>query len=94
MALASILELLTVLVLAATVPVAVLAFREFRDAPFGHVLRPLPVVFLGYILFIAPQYLEVGLPMTFYAFVSTVAVLGSLLAAFEATMLLTERRAL
>lgn len=93
MALASILEVLTLLVLAATLPLSAIAVLGFRDAPFGRVLRPLPVVFLGYILYITPQFVAVDLPLLFYAAVSTVAVIATLVAATEATLLLTGRRA-
>lgn len=93
MTLASVFELLTLLVLAAAVPVAVIAYRGFNDAPFGRVLRPLPVVFLGYVAYIGPQYAEIALPMVFYAVVSTIGVLATLVAAVEASLLLTGRRA-
>jgi len=93
MSLASVFELLTLLVLAASIPVAVIAYRGFSDAPFGRVLRPLPVVFLGYVAYIGPQYADVSLPATFYAVVSTIGVLATLAAAVEASLLLTGRRA-
>lgn len=93
MSLASIFEILAMLVLAAALPVTYLAMQGFQDAPFGRVLRPMPVVFLGYIVYIAPQYLDLGLPLSFYAVVSTISVLASLVAAIEATLLLTGRRA-
>lgn len=93
MPLASLLEMLTLLVLTATVPVALIALHGFRDAPFGRVLRPLPFVFLGYIVYIFPQFLAVDLPLTFFAAASTIAVLATLVAAAEATLLLTGRRA-
>lgn len=93
MSLGSLLELLTMLVLTATLPLAFLALRGFRNAPFGRVLRPLPVVFLGYIAYILPQFLDVALPMSFYATVSSIGVLATLVAAIEAALLLTGRRA-
>lgn len=93
MAIATFLEVLTLLVLAATLPLSVIAVYGFRDAPFGRVLRPLPVVFGGYILYIIPQFVPVDLPLLFYAAVSTIAVFSSLVAASEAALLLTERRA-
>lgn len=93
MSIATILEALTLLVLAATLPLSIIAVSGFRDAPFGRVLRPLPVVFFGYILYITPQFVPVDLPLLFYAIVSTVAVFCSLVAASEAALLLTGRRA-
>lgn len=89
----SILEILTLLVLAGSLPLSVIAVSGFRDAPFGRVLRPLPVVFLGFILYITPQFVPVDLPLLFYAIVSTIAVFGCLVAATEAALLLTGRRA-
>lgn len=93
MSLASVFEMLAMLVLAATLPVTFIAIRGFEDAPFVRVLRPMPVVFIGYIVYIGPQYLDLGLPLMFYAVVSTIGVLASLAAAAEATLLLTGRRA-
>lgn len=94
MTLAQILELLTLLVLTATVPLAVIAIRGFEDAPFGRVLRPLPIVFLGYVAYIGPTFLDITIPIMYYAAVSTVAVIASLIAALEASLLLTGRRAI
>lgn len=93
MALESVLEVLTLLVLTATLPLSVIAIWGFQGAPFGRVIRPLPVVFLGYILYIVPQFVPISLPLIFYAAVSTIAVLASLVAAMEASLLLTGRRA-
>lgn len=92
MSVASVLEFLTLLVLAATLPISVVAVREFEGAPFGRVLRPIPVVVLAFIVYNSPTYVDYDVPLTFYAVVSTVAVLGCLVAALEAALLLTERR--
>lgn len=93
MALASTLEFLTLLVLTATLPLSVISISGFDGAPFRRVLRPLPVVFLGYIFYIAPQFLPLELPLLAYAIVSSVGVVAALVAATEATLLLTGRRA-
>ena len=88
------LALTTALVLAGTFPMAVIASRGFRGAPFGAVLRPLPVVVLAFVAMNAPEALGVDVPGSFYIALSTVATVGALLAAAHALVLLTERRKL
>lgn len=88
------LELATMLVLAGTFPVAVIGARGFRGAPFGAVLRPLPIVVVAYIGMNAPAVLGVDVPAAFYLTASTVGVLGALVSAAHALTLLTERRKL
>lgn len=88
------LELTTLLVLAATLPLAVIAVRGFCNAPFAAVLRPLPVVILAYLGMNAPGVMGVGAPPTYYLLTSTVGVAGALIAAANALILLTERRKL
>lgn len=43
-------EALQVFALAVAVPLSVLAVRGFGDAPFAHVLRPLPVATVAFLL--------------------------------------------
>lgn len=88
------LELATMLVLVGTLPLAVIAVRGFRGAPFGSVLRPLPVVIVAYVLMNAPGVLGVSAPPAFYIATSTVGVVGTLVSAAHAIVLLTERRKL
>lgn len=45
----SVVDSLQVLVLAAAVPLSLVAARGFGDSPFGDVLRPLPVVSLSFL---------------------------------------------
>ena len=92
MLLERILELTTMLVLAGTVPVAVIAARGFRGAPFGSVLRPIPVVLVAYIAMNVSGVVDVTLPDAFYLVSSTVGVTGVLVSAAHAVVLLTERR--
>lgn len=94
MAIERILELATVLVLAGTFPVAVIAVRGFRGAPFGAVLRPLPVVVLAYVGMNAPSVASLDAPTGYYLVTSTIGVVGALVAAAHALTLLTERRKL
>lgn len=88
------LELATMLVLAGTLPVAVIAVRGFRGAPFGSVLRPLPFVILAYIAMNAPSVTGTEVPEIFYLVTSTIGVGGALVSAAHAIVLLTERRKL
>ncbi|NHN58762.1 MULTISPECIES: hypothetical protein [Halorussus] len=88
------LALSTALVLAGTFPVAVIASRGFRGAPFGRVLRPIPVVVLAFAALNAPEALGVEISAGLYLVLSTAAVAGTLVAAAHALVLLTERRKL
>jgi hypothetical protein len=94
MALTRVLALTTTVVLAGTFPVAVIAARGFRDAPFGSVLRPLPVVVLAYVLLNAPSAVGVGVPSPYFLVVSLFGTVGALVSAAHALVLLTERRKL
>lgn len=94
MALEGIFELATMLVLAGTLPIAVIAARGFRGAPFGSVLRPIPVVLVAYIAMNVSGVLDVDLPESYYLISSTIGVVGVLIAATHAVVLLTERRKL
>jgi hypothetical protein len=89
-----ILALATTLVLAATLPVAVIAVRGFRGAPFGSVLRPLPFVILAYVGMNVPNVVGVSPPAGFPLAASLVGVGGALVSAAHALVLLTERRKL
>ncbi|WP_128478171.1 hypothetical protein [Halorussus pelagicus] len=87
-----ILALATILVLAGTFPLAVIAARGFRGAPFGSVLRPLPVLLLAYIALNAGTALGVSTPPAFNLAASAVATVTALVAAAHVLVLLTERR--
>ncbi|NEU57045.1 hypothetical protein [Halorussus sp. MSC15.2] len=94
MPLERILALTTTLVLAGTFPVAVIAARGFRGAPFGSVLRPLPVVILAYIALNANVAVGVAVPPGYELVASAVATVAALVAAAHVLVLLTERRKL
>lgn len=88
MALEGLLLTLTTLFLAAAVPLSLVAVAGFRGAPFGRMLRPLPVIFTAFIAMNAPTLagIETG---TLYAVVcSSIGVAAALVAAAEATLLL------
>lgn len=88
------LELATTLVLAGTFPVSLIAVWGFRGAPFGAVLRPLPVVILAYVGLNAPSILGLDVSARFYLATSTIGIGVALVSAAHAVVLLTERRKL
>lgn len=94
MVLERILSLATVLVLASTLPLSLVAVRGFRGAPFGAVLRPIPVVVVAYIAMNAAWVMDASVSPTYRIVTSTVATLGVLVSAAHALVLLTERRKL
>lgn len=94
MLLEQILSLATVLVLAATLPLSLVAVRGFRGAPFGAVLRPLPVVLVAYVGLNAVWVLDVSVPPAYQIATSSVATAAALFSAARLVVLLTERRKL
>ena len=88
------LELATMLVLTGTFPLAVIAARGFQGAPFGSVLRPLPIVIAAFVGMNAPGVMGVSATPAFYVAASTVGVVGALVSATHALVLLTGRRKL
>jgi len=89
-----VLTLATTVVLAGAFPLAAIASRGFRDAPFGSVLRPLPVVILAFVAMNAPGTVGADVPDAYYLATSLVATVGALVSAAHALVLLTERRKL
>ncbi len=78
--------------LSAAMPLAVVAALGFRGSPFGKVVVPLPFIVLGFLLADASLLLSGnGHPVVYYP-LATVAVFLAIYAAFNAMMLLTERR--
>jgi len=81
-----------VILLSAALPLSLVAARGFRGSPFGKVTAPIPLVLACYIVADGSRlYLE-QVPTTFYAVVTSVAVLAAVYAALNAMLLLTERR--
>ena len=100
-ALVHFLSLLNLIVLTVGFVLSVVAARGFSDAPFGKMLRPLPVLFAAFVLLNAPWVAGfdgwvgyVPWYSTVYQVVFTVAVVAAMWAAAQAVYLLTERRAL
>lgn len=86
------LNLATVVVLVGTLPLALIAVRGFRNTPFVEVLEPIPVVIVAYIGLNVPDVVGLELPIPLAVAVSGVGVLGTLVAATRAILLLTERQ--
>lgn len=81
------------MVLAAALPLAAIAALGFKGSPFGKVVVPIPVVMLAFLLADASLLLAGnGHPLIYHVF-AAVGVAGAIYAAFNAVMLLTERRA-
>lgn len=100
-ALIGLLSLANVVVLTVGLVLSLVAVRGFAGAPFGRMLRPLPVLFLAFLLVNTPWTAELtGWPIyvpaytLVYAAVYTVAVAAAVWAAVQAVYLLTERRQL
>jgi hypothetical protein len=100
-ALVGLLSLANVAVLTVGLVLSVVAARGFSNAPFGRMLRPLPVMFFAFLLVNTPWTTELsGWPgyvpayLVVYTVVFTVAVLAAVWAAIQAVYLLTERREL
>lgn len=89
-------HLLNVVVQAVAIVLSVIAVRGFRGAPINRVLKPIPVVMTCMLLVNMPwaSWSLFSLPYftIAYSVVFTVGVLAAVVAAFQATMLLTERR--
>jgi hypothetical protein len=84
----------TTLVLAAAVPLSVIAVRGYWRAPFNQLLRPLPVVLLAVIGTQLPGVLAVDAPIVYTAVISSLAVAGAFAMAVQAMLLLTGRQKL
>ncbi|WP_058366992.1 hypothetical protein [Haloparvum sedimenti] len=79
--LSRLLLLLTTLTLAAGLPLSVIAARGFAGSPFGRVLRPIPVVFIGFIALNVPTIVGIGTAGVYDLIVSTLAVGAAVAAA-------------
>lgn len=98
------LNVLALIVLTVAFPLAVIAARGYRDAPFGRILRPMPpmiLLFVGMqaILILRPYrdyvpWLTFGRANAIYQWFWAVAVLLATYAAVQAILLLTGRRRL
>lgn len=81
-----------VVVLSGALVLSVIAALGFWDAPFGRLLKPLPLVYFAFLLMDAGNLLEADLPLTYFHGVGAIAVFVAAYAAIQGALLLTERR--
>lgn len=68
---------------------SLVAVRGYWDAPFGDVLRPLPIAFGGFLAAALPEALGLSVPVSYRVVVASAAVLAAFVAAAQAVVLLT-----
>lgn len=78
----------TTLALAGSFVFSLVAVRGFWNAPFGDVLRPLPIAFGGFLAAAVPSALGVPVPLSYRVVVASGAVLAAFVAAAEGVVLL------
>lgn len=83
-----------VLVLAATLPFAVVAARGFRETPFGRVVRPLVPITAAYLAIAATKLVAPAASTAASRLLGTVAVALMAWTAIQAVLLLSGRREL
>jgi len=92
--LAELFRLGQVVVLAATLPIAVIAARGYRDAPFGRVVRPLVPITLAYLGVAGIKLLEPSMGVDASRVLGSVAIALIAWTGIQAIVLLSGRRAL
>ena len=93
MAAERLLNVVITLNLGAAFALSLVALRGFWSAPFGDVLRPLPVALGGFLVGAAPGALGVQTPLAFQLLTATGATLAAFVAAAEGVVLLGGWRA-
>lgn len=90
------LTLLTIVVQAAGIVLSIIAVKGFRGAPINRVLKPIPIVMTCMLVVNMPwaafTLFTIPYASVIYAVVFSVGTLAAIVAAFNAAMLLTERR--
>lgn len=84
-----VLTISTTVALAGSFVFSLIAARGFWDAPFGNVLRPLPIAFGGFLAAALPTALGVAVPLSYRVVVASGAVLAAFVAASEGVVLLS-----
>lgn len=94
--LTEVLAAIQLFLLGMAVPLVVIAARGYRDAPFGAVLSPLPVVALGFAVTVVAKLLPLGTHEVYYLFAvgNTVGTVAAVVSAWRLVVLLTQRRRL
>lgn len=86
------LVLIELLLVAVTLPLSLIAARGFWDAPFGRMIKPLPLVFAFYILLDFPNVVGMDLPRWYFYLTGAPAIAFASYAAFQGALLLSERQ--
>lgn len=88
------LAVLQLFFLGMALPLVVIAARGYRDAPFGKVLSPLPVVAVGFAVTVTAKLLPLGVHKFFYvvALGNTIGTVAAVVSAWRLVALLTQRR--
>jgi hypothetical protein len=84
--------LVEVLCLAGALPLSVIAARGFWHAPFGRLVRPLPVVFACFLVMDASNLTGLDLPRWYFYLLAVPGFWAASYAAVQGALLLTERR--
>lgn len=84
--------LIEVLCLAAAIPLSLIAARGFWNAPFGRMVRPLPVVFVFFLAMDASNLTGLDLPRWYFYLLAVPGFWAASYAAVQGALLLTERR--
>lgn len=88
--------LLTIVVQAASIVLSLIAVRGFQGAPINRVLKPIPIVFSCMLVVNMPwaafTLFSIPYASVIYAGVFSVGTVAAIVAAFNAALLLTERR--
>mgnify|MGYP006274563383 CR=1 FL=1 len=78
----------TTLALLGSFAFSLIAVWGYWDAPFGDVLRPLPIAFAGFVAAATPSALGVAVPLRYRVVVASAAVLAAFVAAVQGVVLL------
>lgn len=90
MIIATIANLVQILLLAVSLPLALLAYKGYRGTPWGGVLQPLPIMEGCFILYLAILILRIDTALAFGVAVtaSIIGTLAAFLSAVRLTLLL------
>lgn len=89
MLLERVLTVSTAAALAGSFVFSLVAVRGYWDAPFGDVLRPLPIAFAGFLAAVLPDVFGLAVPVSYRVVVASGAVLAAFVAAAQGMVLLT-----
>lgn len=84
--------LIEVLCLAAAIPLSLIAARGFWNAPFGRMVRPLPVAFASFLVMDASNLAGIDFPRWYFYLLAVPGFWAASYAGVQGALLLTERR--